>query len=95
MYHRLVAGRCVPRECAKPSIENGRIVEPSHKNGHQYVIGRIISIVCNDGYVYLNHHSGNIPNKMKKLVCRYDEDSGNSEFIPLDGSLHTTCVPGK
>ena len=23
------------------------------------------------------------------------EDSRNSEFIPLDGSLHTTCVPGK
>ena len=95
IYHKLVAGRCIPKECAKPSIENGRIVALSHKNSHQYVIGRIISVVCNDGYVYLNHHSGNIPNKEKKLVCRYNEDSRNSEFIPLDGSLHTTCVPGK
>ena len=93
-YYAYAAGKCAARECPKPSKANTKNILSPSSNGHRLVIGTIIILVCEEGYVMYKTYSGNVPTKTTKLVCRYDELTQNVRFTPLDGSKEAHCSPG-
>ena len=94
-YYHFLAGRCVARECSRPSVKNSKTILPSSLHGHGIVIGSILRLVCDHGYVMHKRYSGNIPIKATKMVCRYDGITDEVKFSPLDGSINLRCVTGK
>ena len=93
-YHEFVAGKCVPKECAKPFIVNAKTVIPSSLHGYKLVIGSIVTIICNKGYISYRSNYGNVRIKQTKMVCRFDEIIHSPIFTQLDGSLNPNCIPG-